>query len=103
MIYGTRSFNAEFIKISNVVLVYGWECFEIWKDIKRKLSGTITIIAFEGFLNIIFHVSGIQQAPAVGRSVMEMILDGGFQTIDLRRMSFDRIVTDMPIFEQNIV
>ena len=50
----------------------------------------------------IFCVSGIQQAAAVGRGVMEMILDGGFQTIDLRRLSFDRIMTDMPILEQNV-
>lgn len=50
-----------------------------------------------------FSGHGIQQAPAVGRSMMEMILEGGFRTIDLRRMSFDRLLSDKPIFEQNIV
>jgi FAD-dependent oxidoreductase domain-containing protein 1 len=50
-----------------------------------------------------FNVAGIQHAPAVGRSVMEMILDGRFVTIDLERMSFDRLVTDTPLIEENIV
>jgi hypothetical protein len=34
---------------------------------------------------------------------MEMILDGRFETIDLARMSFDRLITDSPLIEQNIV
>jgi hypothetical protein len=51
---------------------------------------------------LMFHVAGIQHAPAVGRSIMEMILDGGFETIDLKRMSFDRLITDTPLMEQNI-
>ncbi|XP_021929318.1 FAD-dependent oxidoreductase domain-containing protein 1-like isoform X2 [Zootermopsis nevadensis] len=49
-----------------------------------------------------FSGHGIQHSPAVGRSVMEMILDGDFETIDLKRMSFDRLITDTPLIEQNI-
>lgn len=44
---------------------------------------------------------GIQQSPAVGRAMAEMILDGGFTTIDLTRLGFDRILLDKPIREQN--
>jgi hypothetical protein len=33
---------------------------------------------------------------------MEMILDGGFETIDLKRMGFDRLIVDEPLIEQNI-
>jgi len=50
-----------------------------------------------------FSGHGIQHAPAVGRSVMEMILDGRFVTINLARMSFDRLITDTPLIEENIV
>lgn len=49
-----------------------------------------------------FSGHGIQQSPAVGRAVMEMILDGGFETIDLSRMSFDRFITHSPLLERNI-
>ncbi|KAG8230939.1 hypothetical protein J437_LFUL002972 [Ladona fulva] len=50
-----------------------------------------------------FSGHGLQQAPAVGRAIMELILDGEFKTIDLSRMSFDRIITREKLEEQNIV
>lgn len=50
-----------------------------------------------------FSGHGIQQAPAVGRAVAEMIVDGEFKTIDLSRLSFDRIIVDQPMYEVNIV
>lgn len=50
-----------------------------------------------------FSGHGIQQAPAVGRAVSEMIIDGGFMEIDLTRLSFDRIIVDQPMYENNIV
>ncbi|KAJ8958813.1 hypothetical protein NQ318_019573 [Aromia moschata] len=49
-----------------------------------------------------FSGHGIQQAPAVGRSVAELILDGDFQTIDLTRLGFDRLIVDKPMYEIGI-
>lgn len=50
-----------------------------------------------------FSGHGIQQAPAVGRAVSEMILDGGFSTIDLTRLGYDRLIVNEPMRESNIV
>lgn len=50
-----------------------------------------------------FSGHGIQQTPAVGRAISEMIIDGEFRTIDLTRFGFDRILVDQPLFEANIV
>lgn len=50
-----------------------------------------------------FSGHGIQQAPAVGRAVAEMIIDGGYQTIDLSRLGFDRLLLEKPMYEVNIV
>lgn len=50
-----------------------------------------------------FSGHGIQQAPAVGRAISELIIDGQFRTIDLTRLGFDRIIVDRPMFESNIV
>ncbi|XP_013097953.2 FAD-dependent oxidoreductase domain-containing protein 1 [Stomoxys calcitrans] len=50
-----------------------------------------------------FSGHGIQQTPAVGRAISELIIDGQFRTIDLTRLGFDRIVVDRPMFESNIV
>ena len=46
---------------------------------------------------------GIQQAPAIGRAVMEMLLDDKFHSIDLSRFTFDRILKGEKILERNIV
>lgn len=50
-----------------------------------------------------FSGHGIQQAPAVGRAITELIIDGRFLTIDLTRLGFDRLITLEPIMEENIV
>uniref|UniRef100_A0A1Q3FJ94 Putative oxidoreductase n=1 Tax=Culex tarsalis TaxID=7177 RepID=A0A1Q3FJ94_CULTA len=50
-----------------------------------------------------FSGHGIQQTPAVGRAISEMIIDGDFRTVDLTRFGFDRILVDQPLFEANIV
>lgn len=52
----------------------------------------------------IFNIhAGIQQSPATGRAISELILDGKFQTIDLKRFGFDRLVDNVPMREVNIV
>jgi len=50
-----------------------------------------------------FSGHGLQQAPAAGRAVAELVLHKSFQTIDLKRWSFERIVDKKPIFETGIV
>ncbi|KAH8412963.1 hypothetical protein KR009_007195 [Drosophila setifemur] len=46
-----------------------------------------------------FSGHGIQQSLAVGRAVSELIMDGQFRTIDLSRLSFDRLIVDRPMYE----
>jgi FAD-dependent oxidoreductase domain-containing protein 1 len=36
-------------------------------------------------------------APAVGRAVKELILDGGFRSIDLSRLSWRRVMDGQPL------
>ncbi|XP_012284664.1 FAD-dependent oxidoreductase domain-containing protein 1 isoform X2 [Orussus abietinus] len=50
-----------------------------------------------------FSGHGIQQAPAVGRAISELLINSKFVTIDLSRLSFDRFVTLEPMEEVNIV
>ena len=44
-----------------------------------------------------FSGHGLQHAPAIGRAVKEMILDGGFRSIDLSRFNYRRIVENDPL------
>jgi glycine/D-amino acid oxidase-like deaminating enzyme len=50
-----------------------------------------------------FSGHGLQQAPAVGRALKELILDGGFRTIDLSRLGYDRVLAGRPMPERAIV
>lgn len=50
-----------------------------------------------------FSGHGIQQAPAVGRAVAELIFYKEFTSIDLTRLGFNRFIDDTPILERNIV
>ncbi|XP_017788513.1 PREDICTED: FAD-dependent oxidoreductase domain-containing protein 1-like [Habropoda laboriosa] len=50
-----------------------------------------------------FSGHGIQQAPAVGRAIAELIVDGKYMTIDLSNLNFDRIIHGSHMSEINIV
>ncbi|OQR90414.1 FAD-dependent oxidoreductase domain-containing protein [Achlya hypogyna] len=50
-----------------------------------------------------FSGHGLQQSPAAGRGIAELIHDGSYTTLDLSAFSFDRIRNNQPFFEKNIV
>ncbi|KAI9908441.1 hypothetical protein PsorP6_003613 [Peronosclerospora sorghi] len=50
-----------------------------------------------------FSGHGLQQSPAAGRAISELIIHGDFQTIDCSRFSFDRVRANEPFVEQGIV
>lgn len=50
-----------------------------------------------------FSGHGLQQSPAVGRAVAELIVDGGFKTIDLSAFDVKRILLQEPLLERNIL
>lgn len=50
-----------------------------------------------------FSGHGIQQSPAAGNSISELILDGRFTAIDLTKFGYKRIVDNAPVFEINVV
>ena len=50
-----------------------------------------------------FSGHGMQQGPAVGRAQAELIVHGGFRTLDLSRLGWQRILDNEPIIEKNVV
>ena len=49
-----------------------------------------------------FSGHGLQQSPAVGRAMAELLLDGRFMTIDLSRMTYQRVIDNNPLYETGI-
>ncbi|MEM7536918.1 MAG: FAD-binding oxidoreductase [Chloroflexota bacterium] len=50
-----------------------------------------------------FSGHGIMHTPAIGLALSELILTGQYQTMDLSRMSYQRVIDDDPYPEQGII
>lgn len=50
-----------------------------------------------------FSGHGLQQSPAVGRAVSELILSGDFQTLDLSPFRYERIPLNEPFLEEAVI
>ncbi len=50
-----------------------------------------------------FSGHGLQQAPAVGRGLAELVARGAYETLDLSPLGFERILAGRPLLEKNIV
>lgn len=52
------------------------------------------------FIAVGFSGHGLQHGPAVGRAMRELLLTGRYQTIDLSRMGYRRVMENRPLEDQ---
>ena len=50
-----------------------------------------------------FSGHGLQQSPAIGRALSELVTFGAYRTLDLRRFGYDRVLNGQAIREANVV
>ena len=50
-----------------------------------------------------FSGHGLQQGPAAGRGVSELIVHGGYRTLDLSEVGYERVVEGRPFLEKAVI
>jgi glycine/D-amino acid oxidase-like deaminating enzyme len=50
-----------------------------------------------------FSGHGLQQAPAVGRALAELVVQGGYRSLDLSALGWQRVLERRPLRELNVV
>lgn len=50
-----------------------------------------------------FSGHGLQHSPGIGRALAELVLHGGFRTLDLSRLGWARVLANQPLRERNVV
>ena len=50
-----------------------------------------------------FSGHGLQHSPAVGRGLSELVLYGGYRSLDLSRLGWARVLEGRPLWETNVV
>lgn len=63
-----------------------------------RLPGTDNVFVAAGFSG-----HGLQQAPAVGLGMAEVIATGGYQSLDLSPLHVERLLNNAPLLERNII
>ena len=78
-----------------------WCCHYDYNTLDENLIIGRTPAYENFFLAVGFSGHGLQQSPAVGRALSELITYGAYRTIDLTRFGYRRVLTGDPLRESN--
>ncbi|WP_166417680.1 NAD(P)/FAD-dependent oxidoreductase [Cochlodiniinecator piscidefendens] len=91
------------------------ECFEAIKQVNfwaghyayNTLDHNVIVGPHTDVKNFIFANGfsghGLQQGPAIGRGISEWITYGEFRALDLSELGFERVISNAPFLEKNVI
>jgi glycine/D-amino acid oxidase-like deaminating enzyme len=86
-----------------IKLIRGWACHYAYNTLDQNaIIGPHPEVANFLFCNG-FSGHGLQQSPAMGRGVAELILHGGYRTLDMRELGYERVVAGRPFLEKAVI
>ncbi|MEM7424180.1 MAG: FAD-binding oxidoreductase, partial [Pseudomonadota bacterium] len=50
-----------------------------------------------------FSGHGLQQSPAMGRAISELIVDGRYKTLDMTALGYERVIDETPLLERAVI
>jgi len=86
-----------------IKLIRGWACHYAYNTLDQNaVIGPHPEVPNFLFCNG-FSGHGLQQSPAMGRGISELVIHGGFRTLDLSALGYERIVKGEPFLEKAII
>jgi glycine/D-amino acid oxidase-like deaminating enzyme len=86
-----------------IKVVNEWAGHYAWNALDQNaIIGPHTEVGNFYFLNG-FSGHGLQQSPAMGRGMAELLTHGNYRSLDLSPFGFDRIVTKTPFTEKAVI
>jgi FAD-dependent oxidoreductase domain-containing protein 1 len=85
------------------------KCHRSWSGLyeQNELDGNPVIGRWSRVPNLYtvagFSGHGMMHAPAAGRAIAELVVHGGYRTIDLRRFGYERVERNEPYREEGIL
>ncbi len=80
----------------------GWGIMITTRWTRTRCSATSAALGNFYFANG-FSGHGLQQGPASGNAIAELIVHGAYRTIDLTCFAFERFALNAPLFEKNVI
>ena len=86
-----------------IKMIRGWACHYAYNTLDQNaIIGPHPEITNFLFCNG-FSGHGLQQSPAMGRGIAELILHGGYRTLDMRELGYERVVEGRPFLEKAVI
>jgi glycine/D-amino acid oxidase-like deaminating enzyme len=86
-----------------IKMIRGWACHYAYNTLDQNaVVGPHPDVRNFLFCNG-FSGHGLQQSPAMGRGVAELVLHGGYRTLDLSELGYGRVAEGRPFLEKAVI